>query len=163
MIMNYVLAAIGIASFLVFADKRRFRELFPAILWTMYFRFVEQYILVDIVHLWSYDKVATPLGKIMNMPVIVDVFFYPFLGYLYVQYYPSKRITRLLYALIWAGAFTINEQIAAWVGIVKQHDGWSWFHSYVLHLATVVTLILQQKFFCRSLPGRQDDNPPPIV
>ena len=143
----WLLAAVGVLSFLLLADKSRMRDLFPSLLFMVYFRFTEQYLLVDILHVWDYESLSTPLANIMNIPVLVDVFFYPPMGYLYVQYYPKTRPARLLYAIAWATAFMINEQIAVRGGHIEQEASWHPFLSFLLFLVMMLLLILQHKLY----------------
>lgn len=143
----WLLVAAGVLSFWFLADKSRFREMYPSLLFMIYFRFTGQYILVDILHLWTYKKLPTAFSQLMNIPVFVDLFFYPAMGYLYVQYYPKTRPARLMYAIAWASAFTINEQIAVRGGTIEQQASWHPFLSFLFFMLMLVLLILQHKFY----------------
>lgn len=145
----WLLVATGVLSFLLLADKSRFRELYPSLLYMVYFRFTGQYILVEILHVWTYKKLSTPFAQYMNIPVFVDLFFYPAMGYLYIQYYPKTRPARLLYAITWATAFTINEQIAVRGGIIEQQAGWHPFFSFLFFMLMLILLIVQHRFYSR--------------
>lgn len=145
----WLLVATGVLSFLLLADKSRFRELYPSLLYMVYFRFTGQYIFVEILHVWTYKKLSTPFAQYMNIPVFVDLFFYPAMGYLYIQYYPKTRPARLLYAITWATAFTINEQIAVRGGIIEQQAGWHPFFSFLFFMMMLILLIVQHRFYSR--------------
>ena len=143
----WLLAIIGVLSFLLLADKSRWKEMLPSMLFMIYFRFTSQYILVDICEIWTYDNLGTPFTKVMNIPVLVDLFFYPAMGYLYLQWYPSTRSARLIYAAAWAAVLTANEQLAVWSGTIVMRKDWHPFLSYLYFLVLLTLLLAQYRLY----------------
>lgn len=155
----WVLAGAGVLGFWLFCDKSRLRELYPSALFMCYIRFIEQYVLVEILHVWKYNHLPLPFSNLMNTPVVIDLLFYPVVGYLFMQKYPTGRPNRLFYLIFWALALTINEYIAVATGTIKYKAPWGLFESYILYAAALVLLIWQYKFYARKVKLVATDEP----
>ncbi|HEU4962579.1 MAG TPA: CBO0543 family protein [Bacilli bacterium] len=155
----YLLSAIGLLTFWLFCDKSRWRELYPSAMFMTYVRFVEQYILVEILHVWTYDNLTNPFSSYMNTPVIVDLFFYSSMGYLFVQKWPLRRPARLFYVVGWALLFTIDEYIAVLHGTIKFKAPWGVFESFMLFVTALVLLVIQYEFYSRKFKINRTTDP----
>ncbi|MTI86063.1 MAG: hypothetical protein FH756_19740 [Firmicutes bacterium] len=114
-------SSLAILSFALFANTKRVKEFLPVIMTGVFLRFLEHYIVVDWLRLWTVKG-----SHLMHLwlPIITDLTVWPVACYFYLQYLPRKRI--LLYGAIWAGIMLTYLICIHLLGVFGFRDNWNW-------------------------------------
>jgi len=111
---------------LIFADKKRWREIFPvSLLATAYGATTD--IIIDHYRLWQYDDQTSMLPALVNTWGI-----YVVVAYLFIQWLPThKTFMRMCgYWFVWTGAMIIFEWFHFITGHITYPMWWTIYHSY---------------------------------
>lgn len=115
-----------------------------------YLRFLEQYILIYVLKVWKYKQLPSPLAKVIDVPILLDVTFYPMVGYLFIHYLHSKSVHLMTYYLLWSLTVWGVEYTIVLSGMLEHVKYWNLIFSYFLVLATLIMVHLQYKLFLRT-------------
>ena len=129
-IMFYVARCILAWSiWLLFADKKRWRELFPVCIFASFLGFFSDEIIEEYPY-WEYlDDFVPPLYLELG-----DEFeIYPVVVYLFIQWLPKQQslLNMLTYWFIWTGIAILVEYVHISTGHMEHLNGWSYWHSYI--------------------------------
>lgn len=122
----YIRFSIEWSIWLIFADKKRWRELFPVCFFASLLGATSDVITYHI-PLWTYDGNNHFIPYILNDWGIYIVFMY-----LFIQCLPKHRTFWLMfgYWFIWTAIAIIIELIHVKTGHMTYHNGWSTWKSY---------------------------------
>ncbi len=123
----YYRFAIVWSCWFIFADKSRWRELFPVCFFAGFLGSVSD-IITHHYKLWEYDR-----GQSLVAELADDFGVYLVITYLFIQWLPANRtILKLLtYWLIWTAVTISIEWIHLRTGHLEHHMWWTIWHSYV--------------------------------
>lgn len=127
MTFYFIRFAVVVAIWLIFADKRRWRELFPVSFFAGFLG-ASTDIVMPHYPLWIYD------GNISSLPNLAnDWELYLVTTYLFIQWLPSRRTwLRLLgYWFAWTAVAAGIEVIHLKTGHLVYHQWWTAWHSYL--------------------------------
>jgi hypothetical protein len=112
----------------LFADKKRWRELFPVSIFAGYLGLITDVIVEDRIKLWEYRK-----GNILFAEISDDMGIYLVVTYLFIQWLPHHKtiLTMLFYWFIWAALAIGIEWIHIYTGHMALHKGWNLGYSYL--------------------------------
>jgi len=120
---------IVLGTWLIFADKTRWRELIPV---SFFAGFVGSLTDTIVCHyrLWDYYDPLIP------QPILMlgdDLTIYIVVTYLFIQWLPTKRKfwNMVLYWFMWTAVAITIEWIHIKTGHMDHHLWWSYWHSYV--------------------------------
>ncbi len=110
---------------LMFADKRRWRELLPVCVLAAFLGIATD----EMMHhypLWEY------IGPPSLVHLADDFAIYPVVIYLFIQWLPRKPTKRsmLAYWFVWTGLAVAIELIYVHSGHMRYHQWWNTWHSY---------------------------------
>ncbi|MBP1935074.1 CBO0543 family protein [Ammoniphilus resinae] len=141
---------ISVYFFLFLADRSKFREYYSSLLCISYLRFLEQYLLVYVLKVWEYHHLPLPLAKVSGVPILLDVTFYPMVGYLMIHYSNRLLNKRMIHYLIWGAILTFVEFTMVWTGMLEHQKYWNFAASFLLAIATVVIIHGQYRLFLKN-------------
>ncbi|ARU61335.1 hypothetical protein CBW65_10240 [Tumebacillus avium] len=145
----YVTVALSLLAFWLFGDKSRFRELFPSMLAGSLLRLKEQYVFTHLTKVWEYEQLV-PLFQVVDLPVLLDLTFFPIVSYLYLQHLPQQRLGKFFYTLFAAALLLLYEYLMISFGHLRHHHQWNLLLSYLLLLLTLALVALQYNFYRRK-------------
>jgi len=141
---------ISVCFFLFVADRSKFQEYYSSLLCITYLRFLEQYLFVYILKVWEYDHLPSALGKIIGVPIILDVTLFPMLGYLMIYYSNRSTNKRVIHYLIWGVVLALVEYSMVWTEMLEHRKYWNFAASFLLAMATVVIIHGQYRVFLKT-------------
>ncbi|MEW9673110.1 CBO0543 family protein [Ammoniphilus sp. 3BR4] len=120
---------------LIFADKQRWKELFPVAIFAGYLAGLSDDLMRN-VELWSY-KYNPEKNALIEF--LTDIGIYIVTTYLFIQWFPKKRVWLVFrYLFIWTGFTITMEWIYFVTGHIQYHKwwniGWSYFSDWLLFL-----------------------------
>jgi hypothetical protein len=115
---------IAILLFWKLADKSRMRELLPLMMASMFVRFLDHFIVIDWMHIWT---VFGPPSFKFWIPVTANLTVWPIALYLFIQYLPNKR--RWLYGAVWVAVMLMYLQTLKWLHVFTMGEKWNMFYS----------------------------------
>lgn len=92
--------------------------------------------------LWSFES---PLLKATLSEVLIAFVFYPSTILIFLPHMPSAWGKRILYILLWAGIFTVTEEISYLLGFFSYHNGWTIWLSVLFNLVMFPLLWLHHR------------------
>jgi|GEM_PF-2679251 hypothetical protein len=113
-----VFSFLAILIFALLADRKRAREFFPVIITGIIIRFLEHYIMVDWLGLWTFRD------SHLILPVTADLTLWPVAYYLFLQYMPCKSI--LSYITTWVVIMLTYLGSLKALGVISFQDIWIW-------------------------------------
>ncbi|MBP2626938.1 MAG: hypothetical protein H6Q68_1649 [Firmicutes bacterium] len=143
MIFWYIRFALEWSIWIIFADKKRWRELFPAGFMAGLYGTTTD-IITYYYPLWKYDGDVSPIPRLVNtwgMYIVVV--------YLFLQYLPSKRSFGriLVYWFIWTSIAAAIEKIHVITGHMTYHLWWNMYCSYLADWVLFSIFYLYYKIF----------------
>ena len=138
---------ISVCFFLFLAYRSKFREYYSSLLCMCYLRFLEQYLLVYVLKVWEYHHLPSPLAKIIGVPVLLDVTFFPAVGYLIIHYANRSTNKWMIHSFIWGAFLTFVESTMVWSGMLEHTKYWNMAASFLLAIATVAMIHWQYRVF----------------
>lgn len=125
----------------VLADKRRWREIFPVSMFASFLAMLTDHIMEDGYRLWDYHGAHPLVATLFD-----DLGIYFVVTYLYIQWLPKNRsaLNMFKYTSIWAGTAIIIEFTHIATGYMEHHGWWTPGHSYI---ADWILFILFYKFY----------------
>ena len=127
MLFWYIRFALEWTIWLIFADKKRWRELLPVSFMAGLLGTTTD--LITFYHpLWQYDGDISPIPRLLNTWGI-----YVVITYLFIQWLPSKRTfwRMFVYWFLWTGATIIFEWMHGYMGHMTYPLWWRMYHSYI--------------------------------
>lgn len=127
MLFWYIRFALEWSIWIIFADKKRWRELFPVgFLAGLYGTTTD--VVTNYYPLWKYDGDISPIPRLLNtwgMYIVVV--------YLFIQYLPSNRSfgRMLAYWFLWTSIAVSIEKIHIITGHMTYHLWWNMYYSYL--------------------------------
>lgn len=118
---------IAILIFWRFADRSRLRELLPVVLTGSFLRYLEHYVLIDWLQIWT---LPGPPWKELWLPITADLTIWPVSVYLFVQYLPSRK--RWLYIAFWSLMMTLYLKSLKLLGVLSKGEHWTIYHTYLV-------------------------------
>ncbi|WP_222429916.1 cupin domain-containing protein [Paenibacillus cremeus] len=125
----FLVFVISWLSFVCFAQKKRFGELYPTILIAMIMSLSSDVVTL-LFPLWQYQDVDTNY-PLLSRVLLDDFGIYPVIAYFYVQSLPSKLNKWFMYTLIWSFAGISVEGLMLHLGYMVYSLGWSLLWSFV--------------------------------
>lgn len=118
------------AVWLVFADKKRWRELFPVALLAGFAGALSD-VLMERYKLWMYYTNGKEQAGMIE--TLDDLGIYVVVTYLFIQWLPkNKTIWKMTgYWFIWTAIVIGIEWIYVKTGHMKHHNWWTFWHSYI--------------------------------
>lgn len=128
---------------LMFADKKRWRELFPVSFIAMAYALTTD-VIMHYYPLWVYDDQKTVIPELVNAFGI-----YPVVTYLFIQWLPQKKtfLRMLWYWFIWTGSMIAVELAHIKTGHMKYPLWWNIYHSYIANLFILWTFYKLYELF----------------
>jgi len=114
---------------LLFADKTRWRELFPVCIFASFLGLVSD----QIVHLYKAYWEYYGSESIIIIDLLDDFGAYVVVTYLFIQWLPQKRtfFRMFSYWFAWTSLAITIEYVHIVTGHMAHYHGWSYLHSYV--------------------------------
>ncbi len=139
----YMRFAIEWLIWLIFADKKRWRELLPVSFFAALLGTTTD-IITNYIPLWSYDSNNSFIPYLLNNWGLCIVF-----TYLFIQWLPQHQTfwSMFLYWFIWAAVAIAIELIHVKTGHMNYHNGWSPLISYVADWILFLILYQFNKIF----------------
>ncbi|WP_367759645.1 CBO0543 family protein [Ammoniphilus sp. 3BR4] len=115
---------------LIFADKKRWRELFPVSILAGFAGALSD-VLMEKSKLWMYYTKGNEEAGIIE--TLDDLGIYVVVTYLFIQWLPKKETFWKMfgYWLIWTTIVIVIEWIYVQTGHMKHHSWWTFWHSYI--------------------------------
>jgi hypothetical protein len=113
-------------AFWLVADKKRFREIYGAVIYTSFLGLLTDLIMVHY-QLWSYEGLPDPLYTI---PLSLDFGIYPVVAYLFIQTLPPTWKGTALRALLWTFPSVFFEYLTLRTGNMAHHSWWNLWLSF---------------------------------
>lgn len=110
-------------SFILFADKKRFRELHVTCLVAMVMSLGSD-VITNCYPLWLYNDPDTHFPNIA-IELLDDLGLYPVLAYIYIQHVPKGIKKWPVYTFFWTIGGCVIEFILTEKGYLKYHHGWN--------------------------------------
>jgi hypothetical protein len=115
---------IAILLFWKLADRSQLRTLFPLMMMSLFIRFLDHFILIDWLKIWT---IFGPPMMQFWIPVSANLTVWPVALFLFFQYLPQKR--RLLYSALWVAIMLMYLQLLLWLHVFTMGEKWTMFHS----------------------------------
>ena len=128
---------------IIFADKKRWRELFPiGFMAGLYGSTTD--IITSHYALWKYDDDLSSIPRLINTWGM-----YIIIVYLFIQYLPSKRSFGRMFAywFFWTSIAIIIEKIHLITGHMTHHLWWNIYYSYIADWILFSLFYLYYKIF----------------
>ncbi|BCJ86798.1 hypothetical protein [Effusibacillus dendaii] len=119
MMSVFLFDIVAILVFVIWGDRKRLRELMPTVMTGIYFRFLQQYIIIDWLQYWEVH--GTESMKTW-LPIIADITVWPVVSYLFIQYCPKRF--KLLYGAVWVCLMFLYKKGLEWLHIISMKPGW---------------------------------------
>lgn len=120
----FLFDSIAILLFWKLADKSLVRELFPMMMMSLFVRFLDHFILIDWLKIWT---IFGPPMMQFWIPVSANLTVWPVALYFFFQYLPQKR--RLLYGALWVAIMLMYLQMLKWFHVFTMGEKWNMFYS----------------------------------
>lgn len=143
MLFWYIRFVLEWTIWLIFADKKRWRELFPVgFIAGLYGATTDT--ITQHYPLWKYDDNISPIPHLVNTWGIYIV-----VVYLFLQWLPSKRTfgRMFVYWFLWTSATISIEWFHVHTGHMKYHLWWNIHWSYLADWVLFLTFYLYYKIF----------------
>jgi len=139
----YIRFALEWSIWIIFADKKRWRELFPVGLLAGLYGTTSD-VITYYYPLWKYDGDLSPIPRLLNtwgMYIVVV--------YLFIQYLPPQRSfgRMLAYWFLWTSITVSIEKIHIITGHMTYHLWWNMYCSYLADWALFSIFYLYYKIF----------------
>lgn len=143
MLFWYIRFALEWCIWIVFADKKRWRELLPVSFFAGLLAMITD-IITFYYPLWKYDGDISPIPRLLNTWGI-----YVVVVYLFIQYLPAKKsFGRMLsYWFAWTTLTMIIEKVHIITGHMTYHLWWTAYHSYFANWSLFLIFYLYYKIF----------------
>lgn len=110
----------------IFADKKRWRELFPVSIFAGYLGLITDMIIEEQLKLWEYQGEFKEFAEVSD-----DIGIYIVVTYLFIQWLPQcKTRASLLYWFLWTSFAIAIEWIHIVTGHMEHHKWWNYGWSY---------------------------------
>ncbi|UOF89990.1 hypothetical protein LSG31_19305 [Fodinisporobacter ferrooxydans] len=116
-------------AFLIFGNKKRFRELYTNSLIAMIMSLTSD-VIASIYPFWFYNDPKTHIPKLI-VELLDDFGIYPVIAYLYVQFLPETLRKWFLYTFLWTTGGILTEYFMIRNEYIVYKLGWSLSWSYV--------------------------------
>ncbi|ARU63598.1 hypothetical protein CBW65_23225 [Tumebacillus avium] len=126
----FLFVSIAILVFWGFADKGRFRAMFPVWMSAIFVRFLDHYIVIDWFKLWVLHGQG---WRMIWIPMLANITIWPIAAYLYIQYLPKSRnfFRLLLHTLPYVVVMSGYLQILTYLKVFDMQKGWTIWHTFV--------------------------------
>lgn len=143
MLFWYARFALEWSIWIIFADKKRWRELFPVSFMAGLYGTTSD-IITYYYPLWKYDGDISPMPRLINTWGIYIV-----VVYLFIQNIPARRtLGRMLgYWLFWTSISITIEKIHAIMGHITYPLWWNIYYSYLADWVLFSSFYLYYKLF----------------
>ncbi|GAX88931.1 CBO0543 family protein [Effusibacillus lacus] len=136
------------------ADKTRLREMFGAVVFTMFLGLLTDLIMVHY-KLWDYEGLPEP---IYTIPLLLDYSVYPVVAYLFAQNLPETWGDILKRTLIWTGFAICFEWITLKTGHMEHHQWWNLWLSLAADILIFLSMAAIFRYY-RTAYLRSESNP----
>jgi hypothetical protein len=141
----YARFIISWSCWLIFADKARWKEIFPVCIFASFLSLISDEIVYSYIPYWEYYG---------NEPNIVrnlmdDFGVYMVVTYLFIQWLPQKQtfFRMFSYCFAWTALAITIEYVHVITGHMAHYHGWSFWHSYVSDWILFLTFYEYHKVF----------------
>ncbi len=138
--VSITLALVYAAACFKWGAWRRWREYYPTILYAIIGDLAYNFVFHDHT-LWLYDSFFNHT----TMDMIAAFFLFPTIVILYLTYWPSTPVKKVLYVLAWAAVNTLCEYVSVQLDMFKYDHGWSVLWSFVLLVGAFVMMRVHYK------------------
>lgn len=124
----FLFISIAILAFWGFADKDRFRAMFPICISAVFLRFLDHYILIDWFKLWVMHGQG---WRTIWVPMFANLTIWPIAAYLYIQYLPKdKSFFRLfLHTIPYVVVMASYLRTLMYFQVFDMQKGWTIWHT----------------------------------
>lgn len=136
-----IVSIIAVAAAWKLGDWQNWKQYYPTILYFIVGEFLYG-ILCYNYPLWSFES---PLLKRTFSEILIAFVFYPSIILIYLPHMPGSLKKSIPYVLLWAGIFTVTEQVSLMLGFFSHNYGWNIWLSLLFNCVMFPLLWLHYK------------------
>ncbi|MEW9672472.1 CBO0543 family protein [Ammoniphilus sp. 3BR4] len=144
--VSIILFVLSWLAFFLLADKKRIPDLFPTAVFSAFLGLLTDLIMEEY-KLWSYHD--SPLSG-QEVPLALDFGIYPVVAYLFMQFLPLSKKSRIIYIFFWTFGSVLLEYAYLKFGLIQHHLWWSLGISYISDWIIYGLFILQYQFYAKA-------------